>query len=100
MHWGYPAGQGEPGVVGVEPAGGQVGKGSVDELGEDLFDDGVAAVLFFGLDEDERAVGERGVVAPDGEQLALGIDLRLVEVGDTAHDQRAVTSSRVPSNAV
>jgi hypothetical protein len=62
-------GQGEPGVVGVEDAGGQVGQGAVDEFGEDLFDDGVAAVLLLGLDGDERAVGERGVVAPDREQL-------------------------------
>lgn len=39
------------------------------------------------LDEDERAVGERGVVAPDGEQFTLGVDLGLVQVGDAACDQ-------------
>ena len=64
-----------------------MGQGSVDEFGEDLFDDGVAAVLRFGLDEHERAVGERGVVAPHGEQLTLAVDGGLVEVGDAAHDQ-------------
>ena len=37
-----------------------MGEGSVDEFGEALFDDGVAAVLGFGLDEDVWAVGERG----------------------------------------
>src|SRR5689334_17225933 len=40
---------GQPGVVGVEPARGQVGQGPVDEFGEDLLDDGVATVVFFGL---------------------------------------------------
>src|SRR5258705_9340130 len=47
---------GEPGVVGVEPAGREMCEGSVDEFGEDLFDDGVGAVLGFGLDEDEWTV--------------------------------------------
>jgi hypothetical protein len=57
------------GRVGLSCVDGQVGEGSVDEFGEDLFDDGVAAVLGFGLHEDVlRAVGERGVVTPYGEQ--------------------------------
>ena len=47
----------------------------------------MTAVLGLGLHEDERAVGDRGVVAPDGEQLALGVDGGRVEVGDAAHDQ-------------
>src|SRR5690606_8454473 len=62
---------GQPGVVSVEPARWQVGQGSVDEFGEDLLDDGVAAVVSLGLFQDERAVGEDGVVAPHGEQHAL-----------------------------
>src|SRR6185369_1666482 len=50
-------------------------------------DDGVAAVLVFGGHERERAVGERGVVAPNREQLTLAVDHDGVEVGDAAHDQ-------------
>ena len=63
-----------------------MGQGSVDQLGEDLFDDGVAAVLGLGLDEYERAVGERGVVTPDREELTLTVHCGLVEVGDATHD--------------
>jgi hypothetical protein len=48
-----------------------VGQRAVAEVGEELLDDGVAAVLLLGLDELERGVGEDGVVAPGGEQLAL-----------------------------
>jgi hypothetical protein len=90
---------GQPGVGG-ESAGGQVGQGSVDEFGEDLLDDGVAAVLGPRLHEDERAVGERGMAAPDGEQLALAVDVGLVEVGTRRTISRAVISSRVAPNAV
>lgn len=43
------AGAGQPGGVGREVAGGQVSQRAVDELGVDLFDDGVAAVLGLGL---------------------------------------------------
>ena len=42
---------------------------------EDLLDDGVVAVLRFGLDHLERRVGEQGVVAPDGKQLVLASGL-------------------------
>ena len=35
---------GQPSVVGVEPARGQMGQRAVDEFGEKLLDDGVAAV--------------------------------------------------------
>jgi hypothetical protein len=58
----------------------------VVEVGEDLLDDGVAAVLLLGLEGFVRAVGEDGVVAPGGEQLALarrGLSL----VADAADDQ-------------
>jgi hypothetical protein len=50
-----------------------VGQRAVVEVGEDLLDDGVAAVLGLGLDEGEAAVGEHRVVAPDGEQFALAV---------------------------
>ena len=51
---------------------------AVDEVGEDLLALGVAAVLGFGLGQDERGVGEHGVVAPGREQLALaGLASRL-----------------------
>src|SRR6266511_1533680 len=41
-------GQGEPGGVGGEAAGGEVGERGGVEVGEDLFDDGVVAVLGLG----------------------------------------------------
>jgi hypothetical protein len=50
---------------------GLVSERPVDEFGEDLLDHGVAAVVGFGLNQDERAVRERGAVAPHGEQLVL-----------------------------
>jgi hypothetical protein len=64
-----------------------VREGSVAEVGEELLDDGVAAVLLLGLDELVRAVGEDGVVAPGGEQLALSRRGILVLVADAADDQ-------------
>lgn len=48
----------EPGGVGGEVAGGQVGQGPVEQVGEDLLDDGVTAVLRLGLAQLEGAVGE------------------------------------------
>jgi hypothetical protein len=48
-----------------------VGQGAVSQVGEHLFDLGVVAVVLFGLEGGERGVGEHGVVAPRGEQLAL-----------------------------
>ena len=74
-------GAGQPGVVGGEPARGQVREGPVDELGVDLLDHRVVAVLCFGLDEGEWAVGERCVVAPGGEQFRLGGDRGFVRRG-------------------
>jgi hypothetical protein len=59
-------GDGQPGGAGGELPRGQVGQGAVAEVGEELLDDGVAAVLLLGLDELVRAVGEDGVVAPGG----------------------------------
>jgi hypothetical protein len=72
-------GDGEPGCVGAELSRGQVREGSVVQVGEELSGNGVAAVLFLGLDQLVWAVGEDGVVAPGGEQLALtGCGLPLV----------------------
>lgn len=64
-------GEGEPGGVGGEPARRQVGEGSVDEIGEDLFDDGVVAVSLVGGDGGQVGVGQEGVVAPGWEQFFL-----------------------------
>ena len=63
-----------PGGVGVELAGGEVRESLVFEVGDDLLDDGVVAVL--GLDERElfAAVGEEAEVAPVGPQFGLGAD--------------------------
>jgi hypothetical protein len=47
---------------------------AVEQVGEDLFDDGVAAVLGFCVGELKRAVGEHGVIAVGGEQLVLAAD--------------------------
>ncbi len=62
---------GQPGGVGGELPRRQVRERAVVQVGQELLDDGVAAVLLFGLDELERGAGEDGVVAPGGEQLAL-----------------------------
>jgi hypothetical protein len=86
---------GQPGVVGVEISGGQVGQRAVDEFGEDLLDDRVPAVVGLGLHEHERAVGEHGVVAPDGNSTALIVWCGRAFVGHAAHKQPGVTSCRV-----
>jgi hypothetical protein len=78
---------GQPRGVGGEVPRGQVGQGAVAEVGEDLLDDGVVAVMGLGLDGLERRVGEDGVVAPAGEQLVLAGGGLAVEVADAADDQ-------------
>jgi pimeloyl-ACP methyl ester carboxylesterase len=66
------------------------GPTAVDELSEDLLDDGVAAVVRFGLDASPNgAGGERGVIAPHVEQRTMGVHAGLVQVGNAAHDQTA-----------
>lgn len=66
-------------------AGGQRPAGPVRQH---LLDDGVVAVLDLGLDQHhERGVGEYGVVAPDGKQLALALGGLAVEVADAADDE-------------
>ena len=65
----------------------QVGKRPVVPVGEDLLDDGVAAVLLFGLDHLERAVGEHCVITPGGKQFPLPGTGPGVHVTDAADDQ-------------
>jgi hypothetical protein len=64
-----------------------VSERAAGDVGEDLPDDGVAAVLSLGLDQLERRVGEDRVVTPDGEQLVLAGAGFLVQVPDPADDQ-------------
>ena len=63
-----------PGAVGVELAGGEVRQRLVFEVGDDLLDDGVVAML--GLDERDvlGAVGDEREVPPVGPQLGLRAD--------------------------
>jgi hypothetical protein len=77
----------QPGGVRGELPRGQVGEGPVVEVGVDLLDDGVVAVVALGLDGLERGVGEERVVAPGGEQLALPGGGVLVLVADPADDE-------------
>ena len=56
-------------LAGTSPR--QVRERAVLQVGDDLFDDGVPAVMALGLEQLERRVGEHGVVAPDREQLGL-----------------------------
>ena len=58
-----------------------------DQIGVDLLDDGVAAVLGFGLHEGERAVGEHRVIAVGRQEFFLAGDLGRVVAVDPAHDQ-------------
>lgn len=59
-----------------------MGEGSVDQVGEDGFDDGVSAVGDVGGRCRLEAVGEERVVAPDREQF-----VEPGPVADSAHDQ-------------
>jgi hypothetical protein len=82
-------GEARPGAVGGQGAGGQVGERAVAPVGEDLLGPGVAAVVLFGLERHERGVGEDGVVAPGGEQLALAGGRGVaVEVADPSSQGR------------
>ena len=67
-------GEDGPGAVGVEMAGGEVRQGLVFEVGDDLLDDGVVAVL--GLDGLDRIgpVGEKREMAPVRPQRGLRAD--------------------------
>ena len=61
-------------------------QGAAGDVGEDLLHDGMVAVLFLGLDQLERRVGEHRVVAPEGEQLVLPGTGLVVQVPDPADD--------------
>jgi len=67
-------GEDGPGTVGVEVPGGEVRQCLVFEVGDDLLDDGVLAVL--GLDQCDVlvTVGEKTEVPPVGPQLGLRAD--------------------------
>lgn len=79
------SGRGWRGVQGVNRAEAALCQGAVPQVGDDLFDDRVAAVGGLRLHERELAVSERGVVAVDGEQLALSLgDAGGVEAADSA----------------
>ncbi len=79
-------GQGEPGGVGGEPAGRQMCERSVDEIGEELFDDGVTAVGHIGVHAGQVGVGQERVVASHREQFVLAGWCR-VEFADPADHQ-------------
>ena len=84
--WAMAAQASQAALAGNEPdmAG---APGPAGQVREHLFDLGVAAVLFLGLDGLERGIGEDGVVAPDGKQFALAVSGLAVEVLDPADDQ-------------
>jgi hypothetical protein len=64
--WGQGGGQ-QPGGVGVEVRGGQVGQaGAGLEVADGRFADGVAAMVLLQLDRRPDAVGDEGVIAPAG----------------------------------
>ncbi|MEL5955767.1 hypothetical protein AADR41_13520 [Streptomyces sp. CLV115] len=65
-----------------------MGQGRGFAVGDDLFDDGVVAVFLFGLEGLGEVVGEKRVVAPDGEEFALlSHDGGFGQVTDPGHDQ-------------
>ncbi len=72
----------DPGTVGAETPRRQVRQGSVDEVCEHGFDNGVLAVGDVGLGGGRLGVGQKRVVPPYGEQR-----LEVVGVLDPAHDQ-------------
>ena len=72
----------------AENVQGEVCEGAALEVGDDLLDDGVAAVGRLGLEHDQWGVGEDAVVAVGREQLSLAVgDGRGVEAFDPADDQ-------------
>jgi len=77
-------GEGEPGRIAGELPGRGVGQRPVAQVGGDLLDDGVVAVLLLGLGHGERRVGEDRVVAPDREQFAGARGGLVVLVADPA----------------
>jgi hypothetical protein len=81
----------DPGGVGIERGRRQVGPRAVDQVGEDLLNDGVATVVGLGAEEWERPVGEQRVIPVGGEQLALALRGGLaVECSPAARARRIV----------
>jgi hypothetical protein len=68
-----------------------VSEGACLEVGDDLLDDGVTAVVGLSIDHRQRRVGEHRMVPPRREQLTLLIRDKVARVGvaDAAHDQPA-----------
>jgi hypothetical protein len=64
-----------------------VGQRPAAPVREHLLDDGVAAVLGFGLEQHQRGTGEDGVVATHVKQFVLAAGSQAVEVFDPADDQ-------------
>ena len=64
-----------------------MGEGAGVQVGVDLLDDGMVAVLAFGLDQFDRRVGEHGVIPPCGEQLVLSLGGLVVFRADPPDDQ-------------
>ena len=63
---------------------GRWASGPCFEVGDDLFDDGVAAVVGLGLQHGQRGVGEHRMVAVAGEQRGLVGAGRVVAVSPGA----------------
>ena len=66
-----------PGGIGAEASRRYVGQGSVDQIGEGGFDDGVAAVGDVGVGGRLGGVGEERVIPPDREQAVGRLRWRL-----------------------
>ena len=80
---------------------GRCASGPGFEVGDDLLDDRVTAVLRLGFDQRAGVVGEDRVIPPDREQslLLCGRQLRGVAFRDPAHDQPARHGVRCEVNA-
>ena len=72
-----------------------MGQGSVDEVGEHGFDDGVVAVGDIGGVDGFVGVGEERVIPPDREQCVA-----VAGIFDPAHDQPGGHRMGVDANAV
>lgn len=77
----------EPGAVRVERSGAEMGKAAGFEVADGELDDSMRAVLAVERPGGSGKVGDERVVAPRGEQLALGS----VVAGDATHDQASVS---------
>ncbi len=67
----------------------EVGQSGVLQVGDDLFDHRVAAVLGLGIDQAQWVVGEDRVVAKQQEPWVLAGQIGRIQFRDAAHDQPA-----------